>query len=107
MDTLKNIPRKIKKFIKNIFVFPVSARRQFHRLLVVFFLALVAVIAFHTRFFYQVESESYFQSNTDSTALLQMVNEKKLTDILSRFDAKEKARADISNSTPPVLEPSR
>ena len=97
----------MKKVFKSIFTFPISPRKQFRRLAVVTFIALIGVIAFHIQFFTQIQNQSLFQVTTAPAATIQTVNEKKLTMVLSRYQDKSTTRDAALNLVPLVSNPSQ
>ena len=94
--------------MQGVFVFPMSSRRQFRRLMIVTSVLLLVSIGFHVYFFRRVESGILFQSpaslpvQTGAT-----VNETKLANVLDRYEKKSTVRAAALSLVPLVAEPSK
>ena len=107
MKTDKNIFEKFKKAIKGFFVFQISSKRQFSKLMITVFVVFVAVVIIHVRIFSNIQSDGFFKADSAPVAVGQTVNEKKLTNVLARFEEKAKARIVALTVVSPVLEPSK
>jgi len=88
-------------------LFSVAPRRQFRRLVAVFLIILTLVVLFHMYLFNQLHSQNIFQRTQAAHSNAPVVNEKKLIDVLSRYDAKIKARTELQMNTMVVSDPSR
>ncbi len=88
------------------FTFPIAPTRQFRYLVIAVFLALLCTIAFHTYFFYVVESQGIFQNDQVATTGPK-VNDKKLTSVLSRYDKKNSVRTAALQIAPAVSDPEK
>lgn len=108
MENTETKPKKkINLSFKNVFVFPISPVRQFRRLVIASFILLLVTVGFHLYIFYGVESRSLFGEGQSLLPRAPEVNDKKLTEVLSRYDAKEAVRAKASTMVPVVVEPGR
>lgn len=108
MATTKKTGGKFKKALKNIFIFPMSAKSQFRRLMIASTILFVGVVAFHLYFFQKVETQNIFAAApVAAPGPSQTVNEKKMSMILQRFADKVKTRDEALLAKPPVAEPSK
>lgn len=105
MNTTKD--KKITLFIGRIFSFPISPRKQFRRLVFVLIIALAGVVLFHVYLFHRISSRNIFQSTVAPASTAPIINEKKLTDVLSRYEEKSKKRMELQTNPVVVEDPSR
>jgi hypothetical protein len=98
---------KIKAVFGSVFSFPISPRRQFRRLVFVMFTMLILVIFAHLYLFNRISSHNIFTSTVIPVSTASVINEKKLTDVLTRYEAKNKKRIELQMNPVVVGDPSR
>lgn len=94
--------------LKNIFVFPMSSRRQFRRLMMGMSLLFVVILGYHLYFVRQIQSGTLFPlPDAIPVDTGETLNAKKLTSVLDRYDTKATVRAAAITMTPAVSDPSK
>ena len=102
-DNLKNT---FIETLGKVFAFPIAPRRHFFRLMIVSFVLLVVVVSFHMYFFNQILSRNIFQITTVPTSTSPVVNEKKLNEVLLRYENKNQNRLLLQTNPTVVVDPS-
>jgi len=98
---------KLEFSLKESFSFPVAPVRQFRSLMFISLFVFVAMVGAHMYLFYKIKSKDIFQTAEVQTVSVPTVNEKKLNSVLTRYQAKEAARAAAIQKAPEVLMPNR
>ena len=107
MNTNPQQKSKFQSALGAFFSFPVSPRRQFRRLMFCLFGMLILIIFGHMYLFNRVASRNIFQSTVVSATTAPVINEKKLGDVLFRYEAKSKKRMEFQMNPIVVSDPSR
>jgi hypothetical protein len=109
METPEKISDKASKkkhLGKKVFSFGISPYRQFTVLAAVMLSLLACLVGFHMYLFYRIESHDIFQG-VPVQASAPSVNEKRLENVLLRYQAKEAARAAAALKTLAVSDPEK
>ncbi len=103
-------PKKISSSahsLGKIFSFPFAPHRQFRRLTFVAFILLAGSIGVHMYLFHRILSRNIFQVTSAPSNSSAVVNEKKLSSVLSRYKAKSQMRTDLETNPAAVPDPSK
>ena len=107
MNEFRKKIRQSRVIFSGIFHFPMSPRRHFRRLVLTMLALFLAVVGFHSYYFYRIQTHKVFQAADATVAPAPKVNEAKLTKVLSHYENKAIMRTQAAQLVPVVGEPDK